>query len=225
MQAVAAELVPLSAEWRHARLGCLTGTRFARALGSIQTRIKLIQELQAERRALASGKPIVFDDPDFPNGMHGREMEGRAIAEYQVRHWIDDAQIKRPAILTYKKHKWIKFSPDFLECLEEGCDEYCKLVEIKSPVDVSIHMATLYRGMDQDHKAQTQGGLMVSGLRCGVFLSYHASFKSKEQLYSQPFDRDETYISTLESACFEILDHVQNGTIPEPKMTSLPRFF
>lgn len=214
-----------SDEWRLQRMGCITGTRFARALGGFDTRVRLIQELQAERRALASGEDIVFDDPDFPNGMHGREWEDRALAEYQLRYWIDSSMIHRPALVTHRKHKWIKFSPDFIEAVDETWDEYAKLGEIKCPVQRDIHLATIYRGMQQDYKAQTQGGLMVTGLQLAVFLSYHNGFKSQDQLFTQPLDRDEGYISTLESACFEILDHVENGTVPKAISTSIPKCF
>jgi hypothetical protein len=214
-----------SQEWRMERLGCLTGSRFSIALGGVETRIRLIKDLTAERAALKSGEQIYFDDPNLPNFVHGREWENRAIAEYQLRYFIEDSAMHRPAILTHKKHKWIKYSPDFIEAMTEDFNQYCKLGEIKAPVKKDIHMATLYAGMPPEHKPQVQGGLMVTELDVAVFISYHYQFPTADQLYIQIIERDQPYIATLESACFEILDHVKNGTLPDAKVISLPRLF
>lgn len=212
-------------EWRLERYGCITGTRFGRVLGGYETRVRLIEELTRERAALDSGAVITFDDPDFPNGQHGRDMEHKAIAEYQLKFFLEDSMIKRPALVVYRKHKWIKFSPDFIESIEEGWNEYSRLGEVKCPVDPAEHLATMTRGMSVKHRAQTQGGMMVLGMQNAMFLSYHRAFKSSEQLYHQPLERDDSQISTLEAACFEILDHVKNGTIPKKITTSIPKCF
>jgi hypothetical protein len=213
-------------EWRRLRYSCITGTRFTRVLGCTSTRVRLVKELRAERDALESGEEIVFDDPDFPNGQHGRDMEHRALAEYQVRYFLDDHVIQRPALLVMKGHKWLKFSPDAIEAMQEGWDEYSKLLEVKCPVDPSVHLATLHGGMPLDHSPQVQGGLMVSGLNLANFISYHRGFPPKDQLYIQPVERNDSLISTLESACLDILEHVKNRTVPkEHTITSIPKMF
>lgn len=214
-----------STEWKMERMGCITGTRFARALGSIDTRSRLIQELAAERAALKDGRVIEFEELDVDNLNHGRDMQHRALAEYQCRFGIDDTYIHTPAIVKHKKHKWIKYSPDFIECFSEGFNEYCKLWETKCPVAADIHMATLYAGMPAEHKPQVQGGLWVCNLTIGGFISYHAGFPTDQQLYIQPIERDDFYIGILESACLDILEHVKNGTVPKASIHSIPKLF
>lgn len=225
LQPVKNSFVQGDRQWHLERMGCITGSRFARALGSIDTRIRLIKELIYEREALKSGAAIEFDEPDIGNFNHGHKWEPRALAEYQLRYFIDDENIQTPAIVKHKKIKWIKYSPDALECMSEDFNGYCKLLEIKSPVEKFIHLATLHSGMPPEHKPQVQGGLWVTGFDTAIFISYHNNFPTDQQLYIQAIDRDQAYINTLECACLDILEHVKNNTVPKASIHSIPKLF
>lgn len=217
-------------EWKVARLACITGTRFKQTVGSIQSRCTLIDELVAEREMLKRGEPYNFPEIHAENLEHGKEWEDRAIAEYQMRQFID--YVERPALITHPKYKFIKYSPDFIEKTVDPTESYeCLPVlgEVKCPVKRDIHLAYLtkckYQQMPDDHIDQLQGGLWVTGYKIGKFLTYHNEFPIADQLGTAFIERDNRRIALIESACLEIWEHVLNVTKPKVQYTSIPKLF
>lgn len=214
-----------SKEWLIARLSCITGTRFKRVLGTYSGRCSLIDTLIEERKLLAKGPPYEIEEVTAANLEHGRLWEDRALAEYQLRQWVSDDEIDRPALVEHKKHKWIKVSPDFIRILLDskyGCQI---LGEIKCPVDKSIHESYRWIGLPAEYRDQVQGNMWVTKSDSATFISYFNDTTTDKQLIIHNIERDDDRIRLIEESSLEILHHVKERSYPTNTVYSIPDLF
>lgn len=130
----------------------------------------------------------------------GREVEPAAMAAYQA----ETGQIVETCgFIIHPLYDFIGASPDFLVGTDGGG-------EIKSPESAEVHLETLLHGLPDEHVAQIQGGLWVTGRQWWDFVSYHPSFAEPHRLYIQRVNRDEDYIKGMEAACLLLEADVQN---------------
>lgn len=70
-------------------------------------------------------------------------------------------------------------------------------IEMKCPKDSVVHIQTWAYGMPEEHVAQVQGGLWVSGREWCDFISYDPRATPELRLYIQRVYRDEAFIMEL----------------------------
>ena len=182
-----------SDEWHRNRSGHATASRFIDIIGSATAREAYMWELVAER-LVGTGKR----DGGGRAKDWGHENEPESRREYQIR---TGNLVREVGFAVRERQKWIGCSSDGLVD-EDGC------IEIKSPFNSGIHARTLGLGMPAEHVAQTQGNLMVLDRQWIDFLSFDPSFPRPYNLYTQRFERNESYIKMLDIAVKKFLAEV-----------------
>lgn len=183
-----------SADWFAARLGCATASRFKHAIARLkpkkdekvglpsQARLDYLIEVVTER---ITGQPT----PHFTSAamQWGTDHEPAARIEYEFRRELEVEEvgfIRHPSILAGA-------SPDGLVG-REG------IIEIKCP-NSTTHVETLLEGMPDEHRAQVQGQLWITGRAWCDFVSYDPRMPAEFQFYVQRVERDEIFIAALDS--------------------------
>lgn len=172
-------------EWHKLRLGMPTASQFDRIItpvGKPSSQASLYEaELVAER---IFQRPMGKDIGGIPAVRHGRETEDEAA------QWLERELGKtlEPGGFAIDDTGRYGCSPDRL--IVSG--NWSELVEIKCPYVIPQHVKNLLFGME-DHKAQIQGQLLVTGCRLAHCYSYHRDCPP----YYARVERDESFIAAL----------------------------
>jgi hypothetical protein len=190
-------------EWRAARAGKLTASRFTDALAfsggepgdvyksgpkkglpkpkvSTDTRNRYLREIVFERLAATPKHEVGGRATQW-----GTDVE--AYAKEAVE--LETGLIIMPGqFVTHPRYDFIGASPDGLIAVDGGYESKC-------PMDEAVHIKTLLDGMPADHVAQVQGGMMVTGRKWWLFASYDPRMSERFRLYTQRIERDDEYIN------------------------------
>ncbi|MGH8172268.1 MAG: lambda exonuclease family protein [Rhodanobacteraceae bacterium] len=133
----------------------------------------------------------------------GHDVEAAARVAYEA----ETGDIVAPGgFVTHPLLDYIGCSPDGL-IGEEG------QTQIKCPQNPANHIDALEFGMPEEHVAQVQGELFVTGRRWSDFVSYDPRMKDPAlRLYVQRIERDEKFIVELATACDSLWKEVQRRT-------------
>ncbi len=190
-------------EWRKQRAGKITASRFADAIafnkrtGELTlTQKKYMNDIVAE---LLSGQP----NPSYTT----REMQWGTDTEPYARdayELITGNVVHQVGFILHSDYDFIGCSPDGLISKDGG-------IEIKCPASPHVHVSTLMHGMSDDHMAQVQGCMMVTGRYWWDFVSYDPRQKIDYRLYIQRIKRDEDYISSMFSSLLRFWEEVERS--------------
>lgn len=183
------ELVQGSEEWRSARAGKVTASRFCDVMAKIRTgeaasRRDYRWELLTER---LTGVPC--------EGYTNRAMEWGVLHEPEARELYEAETgnlVERVGLIPHPDHPMIACSPDGLIEADGG-------QEIKCPYSSVVHVQTLKGGMPPEHRAQVQGALWITKRKWWDFVSYDPRMPEGLRLYVERISRDEDYIAKLAS--------------------------
>lgn len=190
------ELKQGTEEWKLARCGRATASRFSDILATLKSggesasRRNYRAELVVERLTGVPVEGFVSAEMKFgtENEPYARiALEATGVIVHQVGF------IAHPEIMAGA-------SPDGL-VNDDG------VVEIKVP-NTATHIETLLKGMTPDHIAQVQGQLWITGRALCLFVSYDPRMPERMQLYAQMVKRDDTYIEKLEKEVRKFLGEV-----------------
>lgn len=173
--------------WLMQRVGLVTASRFKDVLAKLKTgapaqvRKDYLMEIVCER---LTGEPA----QRYVNAamQWGADQEPYAREAYVARtgRQIDEVGfIRHPELMA-------GVSPDGIVDLEG-------LIEIKCPT-TSTHLDTLLNGMPEQHLAQIQGQLWVTGYDWCDFVSYDPRLPRGLDMHIQRVERDEGYIQHLQ---------------------------
>ena len=81
----------------------------------------------------------------------------------------------------------------------DGLVDWDGLIEIKCPYNSSVHVMTWMDGMPEDHAAQVQGQLWITGRQWCDFISFDPRMPPALQLYVERIGRNDSYIAGLET--------------------------
>lgn len=176
-----------SVEWKKARAGHCTASRFGEVMARIKTgeaatRRKYRVQLVTERLT-----GMVADSYKSASMQWGIETEPLARLAYEARYEpvIETGFLLHPAI------DWCGASPDGLVG-DEG------LAEIKCP-DSTTHIESLLDGLvPSEYIPQIQGQMAVTGRKWADFVSFDPRFPKHLQLLVVRVQRDDAYIAELE---------------------------
>lgn len=166
-----------SPEWIAARLGVVTCSEFKAVLakGEGKTRAKYMRTVAGEA---VRGQPFDRYTNDHMDRGHIEEDEARALYSFMT-----DNEVQR---IGFMKRGRVGYSPDGLI----GTDG---LLEIKTKLD-HLHVECLEAdALPNEHKAQCQGGLWVSGRQWIDFVSYSPGLP----LFVKRVVRDEAFIARI----------------------------
>jgi putative phage-type endonuclease len=82
------------------------------------------------------------------------------------------------------------------------------LIEIKCPYNSANHLETWLSGMPEEHMAQVQGQMWLTGRQWCDFVSFDPRMPPDLQLYVQRIPRNPEYIATLEREIVGFLSEV-----------------
>jgi predicted phage-related endonuclease len=175
-------------EWRSQRAGKITASGFADAIAMNKkkpteptaARMTYMRTIVAE---ILSGRPK--HEITSKSLSWGTEAEEFARQAYELETGLVVVQSE---FVTHYDYDFIGASPDGLIGTDGG-------IEMKSPHDEQVHIGTWLNGMPDDHIAQVQGNMMVTGRQWWDFVSYDPRQAEKYQLYIQRIARDDTYIN------------------------------
>lgn len=183
--------------WLMARVGMVTASRFKDVLARLksgapaQARKDYLVEVVCER---LTGEPA----QRFVNSamQWGTEMEPHAREAYVKRtgRAVDEVGfVKHPELAA-------GVSPD-------GIVELEGLIEIKCP-STANHLDTLLNGMPEQHLAQIQGQLWITGYDWADFVSYDPRLPRGLDLHIQRIERDQGFIDHLDNEVRRFIDEV-----------------
>jgi len=188
-----------SAQWLYDRCGYVTASRFKDVIGKgskgayLAPRGTYLWEVVIER---ITGQPS--DHFTSAAMLHGTETEPIARMAYEAHAaaFVDEVGfIKHPTI------ELCGGSPD-------GTIEDDGGIEIKCPFNSAVHLQTVLTGMPDEHAAQVQGCMWLTGRKWWDFVSYDPRMPEPLRLYVQRIERDDAYIATLESEVVKFLAEV-----------------
>jgi len=205
----AATLVQGTPEWKEARLGKFTASRFAepmtqpktkaaREAGELsQTARSYMLEVLAEQ--LTRQEKDTYTTKAMKWGINN-EPDARDV--YEARTGLEVTEV---GFVTHPEEPMIGGSPDGLVGEDGG-------IEIKCPFNSSVHLEYMLGGvLPKAHVPQVQGLMWITGRRWWDFVSFDPRIPPKLglALWRLRVERDEEYIEDLERAVFAFRDKLQ----------------
>ena len=178
-----------SAEWLAERCGKITASRFKDVMARLKNgkpaapREKYLMEIVIER---ITGKPTTHYTNDAM--LWGQEQEEFSRMAYEAK---TGAIVEQCGFLPHPKIDNVGGSPDGLVGDDGGW-------ESKSPYNSAVHLGTILNGMPEEHTAQVQGLMWITGRAWWDFVSYDPRLPAGLDLYVHRVERDEAYIAELE---------------------------
>ncbi len=192
-------------EWMQARAGKVTASRFKDVLArnkptAAQAKAGELGNPSAERTRYLwqivterlTGQPVQM--PDAVPLRWGRENEDAARTAYQ---FTTSARITETGFVAHPTLA-CGASPDGLVSDESDSDGAFGLIEIKCPWNSQVHLETWLNGMPEDHQAQIQGQMWLTGRQWADFISYDPRMPADLQLYVQRVKGDPDFQARLE---------------------------
>jgi hypothetical protein len=182
-------------EWLAARAGKVTASRFrdvlSRTAKGLPTadRTRYLWQIVTER---LTGQPVQM--PDAAPLRWGREQEQPALDAYIA------STLGQVTTTGFVSHPTLPCgaSPDALVADISDPDGAFGLVEIKCPWSSQVHLETWLNGMPDDHMAQVQGQMWLTGREWLDFVSFDPRMPPDLQLYTQRIKGDPEYHARLE---------------------------
>lgn len=189
-----------STEWRLARCGKLTASRFAHVMNVLKdgspgaNRRELVTQLAIER---LTGVPVDGYENDAMR--RGRELEAEARAAYEA----DTGElVEQVAFVDHPELDYVGVSPDGL-LGDDG------LLEIKCPANMAKHLEALRANEHaREYRWQLQGQLWVTHRKWVKAVSYDPRFPTHLRLAVAHVGRDEKAIRELAEACVKANDEI-----------------
>lgn len=177
-----------SAAWHFARLGIPTASQFSRIMSAKTHKLlagsdTYLHELLAE---WLIGIPNALESRGFLE--RGHDLESHAVAWYEFERDVTTTKVG----VCLRDDRLAACSPDRLIGDDGG-------MEIKCP-SAKVHVANML-GMADEHFAQVQGCLWITGRKWWDLVSYHPTLPS----VVVRIERDEDYIEALDKAMTEFL--------------------
>jgi putative phage-type endonuclease len=185
-------------DWYAARCGKATASRFRDAIATLksgapaQAQRDYLTELVVER---LTQQPI----QRFQNAAMtwGTEQEPAARAAYE-----------RVTGISVEETGFVAHDVLLAGCSPDGLVDWDGLIEIKCPFNSAVHIETLLNGMPDDHRAQVQGQMWITGRQWCDFVSYDPRMPEPLQLHVQRIQRDPSFIADLEARITSFLQQV-----------------
>ena len=178
-----------SAAWLFERCGYVTASRFGAVVDKTKAgkptaeREKYLMELVIER---ITGRPS--DHFSSAAMQWGTEQESASRMDYEAQ---TGRMIEEVGFLKHPTLAMVGGSPDGLIGEDGGW-------ESKSPFNSANHIYTLLKGMPEEHIAQVQGLMWLTGREWWDFQSFDPRLPEPLCRWIQRIPRDEKYIAAME---------------------------
>lgn len=189
-----------TAEWFQARVGKATASRFKDVMAKLKNgspaaaRINYLVDIATERLTKSA-------TPHYTNSamQWGVTHEAGARILYEQRRQL---QVEETGFIHHAELD-AGASPD-------GLVDWDGLIEIKCPYNSSVHVMTWMDGMPEDHIAQVQGQLWITGRQWCDYVSFDPRMPDRLQLYVERIERNDSFIAGLETEICKFLIDVDS---------------
>jgi putative phage-type endonuclease len=189
-----------TAEWFQARVGKATASRFKDVMAKLKNgspaaaRINYLVDIATERLTKSA-------TPHYTNSamQWGVTHEAGARILYEQRRQL---QVEETGFIHHAELD-AGASPD-------GLVDWDGLIEIKCPYNSSVHVMTWMDGMPEDHIAQVQGQLWITGRQWCDYVSFDPRMPDRLQLYVERIERNDSFIAGLETEIRKFLIDVDS---------------
>ena len=179
-----------SAAWLYERVGFCTASRFKDVMAKLKNgkpsekRQTYLMELVVER---LTGQP---NDHFHTSAMQwGEEQQKPSLMDYEAATGV---MVEEVGFIKHPTLPYVGCSPDGLIGDDGGW-------ESKSPFNSANHLYTILDGMPEEHIAQVQGCMLVTGRKWWDFQSYDPRLPAPLRRYTKRIERDDAYITALEA--------------------------
>ena len=178
--------------WLQARVGKVTASQFKHVLAKTQKGLptaarttylwqQVIERLTGQPAPVARTIAMQW----------GTDQEPAALQAYSEAHLVSIETVgfvQHPTLA-------VGCSPDGLVTEDMAATG---LVEIKCPYNSAVHLETWLNGMPEEHMAQVQGQMWLTGRQWCDFVSFDPRMPADLQLYVQRVQRNPEFIAGLE---------------------------
>lgn len=178
-----------SGAWLYERCGFITASRFRDVLDFTKAgkpgakRTAYLWEVTIER---LTGQPADHYTNAAMQWGQDQQQHSQMACEAATGHMIEEVGfIKHPTL------PMVGGSPDGTIGDDGGW-------ESKSPFNSAIHLTTVLDGMPEDHMAQVQGCMWITGRQWWLFASFDPRLPPPLNLYTQRIERNDEYIVNME---------------------------
>lgn len=178
-----------SIEWLMDRCGKVTASRFKDVIDTLKNgkpgaaRERYLWEVVIER---LTGKPT--EHYTSTAMQWGTEQEVFARIDYEAK---TGAFVTETGFIPHPSIDLCGGSPDGLIGDDGG-------IEIKCPFNSAVHLGTILNGMPEDHMAQVQGLMWITGREWFDFVSFDPRMPAELQMYVQRIPRHNEFIVNME---------------------------
>jgi len=196
-------------EWFQQRLGKVTASRISDVIAKTKTgvstsRQNYLIQLVSERLTGKKGDSYVNQAM-----LDGIEREDAARKLYEIERNISVSEVG------FFEHPVLSMSgasPDgAVHAQIEG--KYAGLIEIKCPIETTHTNTLMSKSVPSKYIPQMQWQLACTGASWVDFVSYNPNFPPELQLFISRVDRDQTYITELETEVEKFLEEVEQTII------------
>jgi putative phage-type endonuclease len=188
--------------WLQARVGKVTASQMKHVLAKTQKGLptaarttylwqQVIERLTGQPAPVARTMAMQWGTDQEPFAL-------QAYAEAHVLHVEAVGFVQHPTLA-------VGCSPDGLVTEDMAATG---LVEIKCPFNSANHLETWLSGMPEEHMAQVQGQIWLTGREWCDFVSFDSRMPPDLQLYVQRVQRNPEFISSLEREIITFLGEV-----------------
>jgi putative phage-type endonuclease len=196
-------------EWFQQRLGKVTASRISDVIAKTKTGVSTSRQnylIQLVSERLTGKKTDSFTNKAMEDGVE-REPIARKLYESKTNSIVTE--------VGFFDHPVIKSSgasPDgAVNAEEEG--KYAGLVEIKCPIETTHTNTLMNKLVPSKYIPQMQWQLACTGAKWVDFVSYNPNFPDTMQIFVARVERDNAYISELESEVLKFLDEVDQAIL------------
>ena len=196
-------------EWFQQRLGKVTASRLSDVIAKTKTGVSTSRQnylIQLVSERLTGKKTDSFTNKAMEDGVE-REPIARKLYESKTNSIVTE--------VGFFDHPVIKSSgasPDgAVNAEEEG--KYAGLVEIKCPIETTHTNTLMNKLVPSKYIPQMQWQLACTGAKWVDFVSYNPNFPDTMQIFVARVERDNAYISELESEVLKFLDEVDQAIL------------
>lgn len=190
-----------TAEWHLERCGYCTASRFQDVLAKARKAGDESASRRNYRAELVIERLTQQQVDGFSNAatLWGNETEPLAREHIEAETGLI---IVRPEFIKHPDIPWVGSSPDGLIGADGGC-------EIKCPQKSANHIELLRYGPGNEHIAQVQGNMWVTGRKWWLLCSFDPRMPDHLKLHFRKIQRDDAYIETLQREVVRFLAEVE----------------
>ena len=204
-----------SEEWYEARRGKLTASRVSRLMDGSNRAINTLLDVLEREITEGKGGWLEGRDADSASMEHGRAMEPRAIAMYEMLYDVDVTPV---GLVYYEPFDFIGASPDGL--VPGGS------IEVKCPSNPANHDRAIIYGMPKDHYWQVQTQSLCLGVEWVDFISYSEVPKQVSKwLYRERIKANAKDQQKIVEKARWLKDLLDSGERASIDTSTIPEFF